>query len=134
MLIKRRLEYNAVLLRTARQKYKRKARRIRAVESRDVTISIFSYLIRLLCAELVAGSHHDNFDAVEGAVRSRINIDIPGASPQALAEGIRRAHEVLTPVLLHVRAQAHAANIHDVTSAEENGENNKERRRLLMLN
>lgn len=86
--------------------------------SDEVTIAALANLVRLLCAELVAGQHRDNVNVVESAIRSKLNVAVNGATPQILAAGLKRAHEVLTPVLNNVRAQAAAALENDAKAAQ----------------
>jgi hypothetical protein len=86
----------------------------------EVTIAALANMVRLLCAELVAGQHRDDINLVESAVRSKLNVAISGATPETLVAGLKRAHEVLTPVLAGVRAQAAVALEHDAARAAQN--------------
>jgi hypothetical protein len=88
----------------------------------DVTIAALANMVRLLCAELVAGQHRDDVNLIESAVRSKLNVSVNGATPEILAAGLKRAHEVLTPVLTGVRAQV-AALENDTARAAQNSEN-----------
>jgi hypothetical protein len=53
--------------------------------------------------------HRDDVNLIENAVRSKLNIAVSDVSPEILAEGLKRAHEALSPMLANVRAQAAAA-------------------------
>ena len=64
-----------------------------------VAIAALANLVRLLCAELVAGRHRDDIELLENAVRAKLNISVPGASANDLAAGLRLAHEILGPIL-----------------------------------
>ncbi len=78
----------------------------------QVAIAALANLVRLLCAELVAGMHRDDINLIESAVRSKLNIAVSDVTPEILAEGLKRAHEALNPMLANVRAQAAAAADH----------------------
>ena len=90
----------------------------------EVTIAALANMVRLLCAELVAGQHRDDINLLESAVRSKLNVAVTGATPENLAAGLKRAHEVLTPVLTNVRAQVAAVLEHDAARAAQNDGNN----------
>jgi hypothetical protein len=97
----------------------------------EVTIAALANMVKLLCAELVAGQHRDNVDILESAVRSKLNVAVNGASPEILAAGLKRAHEVLTPVLTSVRAQVAVALENDtVRRAAQIPDNVKRARRI----
>jgi len=89
----------------------------------EVTIAALAHMVRLLCAELVAGQHRDDINILESAVRSKLNVAVSGASPEILAAGLKRAHEVLTPALISVRAQVAVALKNDAALAARNADN-----------
>jgi hypothetical protein len=80
----------------------------------EVTIAALANVVRMLCEELVAVQHRNNIDIIdECAARSRLNVAVNGATPEVLATGLKRAYEVLTPVLASVRAQVAVAREND---------------------
>ncbi|MDR3571122.1 MAG: hypothetical protein P4L81_02905 [Candidatus Pacebacteria bacterium] len=81
-----------------------------------VAIAALANLVRLLCAELVAGRHRDDIELLENAVRAKLNISVPGASANDLAAGLRLAHEILGPILARVREQALEVRADDSTT------------------
>ena len=87
----------------------------------EVTIAALANMVRLLCAELVAGQHRDDINLLESAVRSKLNVAVNDATPEILAAGLKRAHEVLTPVLLNVRAQVAGGLENDAARAQNTG-------------
>jgi hypothetical protein len=90
----------------------------------EVTIAALANMVRLLCAELVAGQHRDDINLLESAVRSKLNVAVNDATPEILAAGLKRAHEIMTPVLLNVRAQVTAGLENDANRAAHNAGNN----------
>jgi len=92
-----------------------------------ITIALLANLIRLLAAELVAGAHRDDVNLVEAAIRSKVNADVPGASPKELAAALKETHEVLTPVLAQVRIQAEAVRKADSKCAASGEESNAQK-------
>ncbi|MFG1463908.1 hypothetical protein V5F77_13520 [Xanthobacter sp. DSM 24535] len=71
-----------------------------------VTLAALLNLIRLLGAEMVAGKHRDDVDHLERALRAKLNFVQEGASEEDVAAGLALAHQLLTPVLRQIRAQA----------------------------
>jgi hypothetical protein len=67
--------------------------------------------------------HRDDISLIESAVRSKLNVAVTGATPEVLAAGLKRAHEVLTPVLTGVRAQVAMALENDAARASQNAGN-----------
>jgi hypothetical protein len=89
----------------------------------EVTIAALANVVRMLCEELVAGQHSNNIDIIdECAARSRLNVAVNGATPEVLATGLKRAFDVLTPVLASVRAQVAVARENDAAQAAQNAE------------
>lgn len=82
------------------------------IEPRDVTLATLANLIRLMGAELVAGSHHDNIEIFEAAVRAHIDdISPAGCAPEVAASGRAEARRVVEAILQQVRAQWQAARM-----------------------
>ncbi|MFG1396020.1 hypothetical protein [Roseixanthobacter pseudopolyaromaticivorans] len=75
-----------------------------------VTLAALLNLIRLLGAELVAGKHRDDVDHLELALRAKLNFVREGVDKTDAEAGIALAHQLLTPVLRQIRAQAHMVN------------------------
>lgn len=77
--------------------------------SNEVTIIALARMVHLLSAELVAGTHRDEFCKLEQAMRARIEqIDIVGLPSETIAEGVTEARNVVEQVLEKVRAQVAA--------------------------
>ncbi|OYX70238.1 MAG: hypothetical protein B7Y95_16220 [Rhizobiales bacterium 32-66-11] len=74
-----------------------------------VTLAALLNLIRLLGAELVAGKHRDDVDHLERALRAKLNFVRDGVDKDDAEAGLALAHQLLTPVLRQIRAQAHLA-------------------------
>jgi hypothetical protein len=92
----------------------------------EVTIAALANMVRLLCAELVAGQHRDDINLLESAVRSKLNVAVNDATPEVLAAGLKRAHEVLTPVLINLRAQVAVGLENDAARAQNAGNKSPE--------
>ncbi|OYZ89116.1 MAG: hypothetical protein B7X99_20375 [Rhizobiales bacterium 17-65-6] len=74
-----------------------------------VTLAALLNLIRLLGAELVAGKHRDDVDHLERALRAKLNFVRDGVDKDDAEAGLALAHQLLTPVLRQIRAQANLA-------------------------
>ena len=74
----------------------------------DVAVAIASLvkMIKLLGAELVAGTHRDDIDLFEKKVREKLFASVDGASAGSTAAGVALAHSLVEPVLRDLRAQA----------------------------
>ncbi|MFG1421602.1 hypothetical protein [Roseixanthobacter liquoris] len=75
-----------------------------------VTLAALLNLIRLMGAELVAGKHRDDVDHLERALRAKLNFVREGVDKDDAEAGLALAHQLLTPVLRQIRAQAHLAS------------------------
>lgn len=77
--------------------------------SHEVTIIALARMVHLLSAELVAGTHRDEFCKLEQAMRARIEqIEIVGLPSETIAEGVGDARYVIEQILQKVRAQVAA--------------------------
>jgi hypothetical protein len=93
----------------------------------EVTIAALANMVRLLCTELVVGRHRNDVNLLESAVRSKLNVAVSGATPEILAAGLKRAHEVLTPVLTGVRAQVAVALENEAARTAHNADNKSQK-------
>ena len=87
-------------------------------EVTTVAIASLVRMISLLGAELVVGSHRDDIDLFEQAVRTKLFAHVEGVSPQATAEGVALAHRLIDPVLNDLRERVrelHASQTITVT-------------------
>lgn len=76
------------------------------IDAKDVTLSVLANLVRLMGAELVIGSHRDDIDRFERAVRAKIGIDTPIDCPLEIADaGRARARSIVEAVLTQIRIQ-----------------------------
>jgi hypothetical protein len=100
----------------------------------EVTIAALANMVGLLCAELVAGQHRDDINMLESAVRSKLNVAVNDATTEILAAGLKRAHEVLTPVLTSVRARAAVALENDARAAARNADNKSTKPSAPLIN
>jgi len=73
----------------------------------DVAVAIASLvkMIKLLGAELVAGTHRDDIDLFEKKVREKLFANVEGVSASSTAAGVALAHSLVEPVLRDLRAQ-----------------------------
>ncbi len=62
-------------------------------------------MIKLLGAELVAGTHRDDIDLFEKKVREKLFANVDGISAVSTAAGVALAHSLVEPVLRDLRAQ-----------------------------
>ena len=77
---------------------------------RDVALLSLTHMVRLLSAELVAGSHRDDIRRLEQAMRDKVaQIDTTAFTEEATAAGLAEARSLIEQVLVHVRAQADRA-------------------------
>lgn len=74
-----------------------------------VALASLVKLVRLLGAELVAGSHRDDIDLFEKCVREKLHANVTGVSSEATAQGVALAHSLVEPVLRALRVQAQEA-------------------------
>ncbi len=75
-------------------------------EITTVALASLVKLVRLLGAELVAGTHRDDIDVLERCVRQKLHASVEGISPEATAAGVALAHSLVEPVLRALRIQA----------------------------
>jgi hypothetical protein len=75
-------------------------------EANAVALASLVKLVRLLGAELVAGSHTDDINLFEKCVREKLHTNVDGISPEATAAGVALAHCLVEPVLRDLRVQA----------------------------
>jgi hypothetical protein len=78
-------------------------------EVATVALASLTKLVRLLGAELVAGTHRDDIDLFEKCVREKLHANVDGISSEATAAGVALAHSLVEPVLRALRAQAQEA-------------------------
>jgi hypothetical protein len=99
-----------------------------------VTINALANMVRLLAAELVAGSHRDDIDQLEHAVRAKLaNIDRAAFTPEAFDKGMASSRDVVEQVLAHVRAQSAARARADAAAvAQAQAQANPPKRRAAM--
>jgi hypothetical protein len=74
-----------------------------------VALASLVKLVRLLGAELVAGSHRDDIDVFEKCVREKLHANVTGVSAEATAAGVALAHSLVEPILRTLRVQAQEA-------------------------
>jgi hypothetical protein len=74
-----------------------------------VALASLVKLVRLLGAELVAGSHRDDIDVFEKCVREKLHANVNGVSSEATAAGVALAHSLIEPILRALRVQAQEA-------------------------
>ena len=74
----------------------------------DVAVAIASLvkMIKLLGAELVAGTHRDDINLFEKKVREKLFAEVRGISADSTAAGVALAHSLVEPVLRDPRALA----------------------------
>lgn len=73
-----------------------------------VALASLVKMVRLLGAELVVGSHNDDINLLESAVRAKLFASVDGVSSPDTAAGVARAHRLVEPVLRELRARAEA--------------------------
>ena len=71
-----------------------------------VALACMVKMVRLLGAELVAGTHRDDIDLFEKCVREKLHANVDGVSCEATAAGVALAHSLVEPVLRGLRVQA----------------------------
>jgi hypothetical protein len=52
------------------------------------------------------GKFREDIDVLESAIRRKLFATIPGATPEATAEGVALAHKLLDPMFRDLRARA----------------------------
>lgn len=82
------------------------ARVVEDCEVATVALASLVKMVGLLCAELVVGSHRDDIDVIENAVRAKLHADVDGISAGATAAGVALAHQLVEPVLRGLRERA----------------------------
>lgn len=80
-------------------------------DPRDVAIAALTNLIRLMGAELVAGTHRDDISRFEQAMRAKVGaVVVEGCTPENADAGVALARAHIERVLTQVRSQARSAN------------------------
>ncbi|WP_336488101.1 hypothetical protein [Methylobacterium nigriterrae] len=79
-------------------------------DAHSVALISLTNMVRLLSAELVAGTHRDDVRRLEQAIRAKVGrIDTTAFTPEAADKGLAEARMLIEQVLTQVRAQAAAA-------------------------